>query len=110
MRRLQANLAYLASVADRNHKPGNAVPLFPAIMEPPVLPPPPKAKQKDAEQEADAEQETDARETIKQLYGKIRELWPEYKGPGASRVATTASRGPAGGAPTQARPVATSAM
>ncbi|KAL8963101.1 MAG: hypothetical protein Q9193_000594 [Seirophora villosa] len=100
MRRLQANLAYLASVADRNHKPGNVVPLFPAIMEPPVLPPPPKAKQK----QKDDEQEADARETIKQLYGKIRELWPEYKGPGgASGVATTTS----GGAP---RPVATSAM
>ncbi|KAI4141028.1 MAG: hypothetical protein LQ341_003632 [Variospora aurantia] len=109
MRRLQANLAYLASVADRNHKPGNAVPLFPAIMEAPVLPPPAatqvKQQQQQQQQQKDnAEQEGagDAKETIKQLYGKIKDLWPEYKGPG-----TAAASG--GAPPTQARQVATSA-
>ncbi|KAL8655945.1 MAG: hypothetical protein Q9210_000583 [Variospora velana] len=103
MRRLQANLAYLASVADRNHKPGNAVPLFPAIMEAPVLPPPAATKVKQQQQKDNAEQEgaVDARETIKQLYGKIKDLWPEYKGPG------TAASG--GAPPTQARQMATSA-
>ena len=35
MRRLQSNLAYLASIADRSHKPPNAIPACPAIMDPP---------------------------------------------------------------------------
>ncbi|KAH0547952.1 hypothetical protein GP486_008307 [Trichoglossum hirsutum] len=38
MRRLQANLAYLAAMADRSHKPG-PIPNFPAIMiAPPEMP------------------------------------------------------------------------
>lgn len=35
MRRLQANLAYLATVADKGKKPGTATPQIPAIMTPP---------------------------------------------------------------------------
>ena len=35
MRRLQCNLAYLASIADRSHKPASAIPAMPAIMDPP---------------------------------------------------------------------------
>ncbi|KAI9737461.1 MAG: hypothetical protein M1834_009616 [Cirrosporium novae-zelandiae] len=35
MRRLQANLAYLANLADRAHKPAAPTPAGPAIMEPP---------------------------------------------------------------------------
>ncbi|KAL8842902.1 MAG: hypothetical protein Q9170_000306 [Blastenia crenularia] len=73
MRRLQANLAYLASVADRHHKPGNAVPPFPAIMEAPSLAPPPAPKEKSKVREKDA------RENIRELYARLRDLWPEYK-------------------------------
>ncbi|KAL8686584.1 MAG: hypothetical protein Q9218_007001 [Villophora microphyllina] len=74
MRRLQANLAYLASVADRHHKPGNAVPQYPAIMEAPNLPPPPSTT-KDTETEAKEE-----KEDLREIYHRLRELWPEYKG------------------------------
>ncbi|KAI9674185.1 MAG: hypothetical protein M1817_002003 [Caeruleum heppii] len=35
MRRLQANLAYLAAIADRSHKPASHIPPAPAIMSPP---------------------------------------------------------------------------
>lgn len=35
MRCLQANLSYLAAVADRAHKPASTVPPSPAIMMPP---------------------------------------------------------------------------
>jgi hypothetical protein len=35
MRRIQANLAYLASIADSTHKPTSTVPNFPAIMSAP---------------------------------------------------------------------------
>ncbi|MCJ1257043.1 hypothetical protein MMC24_004868 [Lignoscripta atroalba] len=39
MRRLQSNLAYLASIADRSHKPATAIPPYPAIMDgPPATP------------------------------------------------------------------------
>lgn len=90
MRRLQANLAYLASVADRNHKPGNAVPQFPAIMEAPILPPP-HANDKEAEKRVD---DGDARESITELYGKLRGLWPGYKRQGSTMTMGVAS-GPA---------------
>ncbi|KAL8709435.1 MAG: hypothetical protein Q9220_005818 [cf. Caloplaca sp. 1 TL-2023] len=103
MRRLQANLAYLASVADRHHKPGNAVPQFPAIMEPPssvTAPPLPttnnssggggggggsNSNAKDgAEAEEGGSTGREGREHMRQLYTRLRELWPEYKGKAAS--------------------------
>ncbi|ODH42459.1 hypothetical protein ACO22_01205, partial [Paracoccidioides brasiliensis] len=52
MRRLQANLAYLATVADRGKKSGAAVPLAPAIMTPPPNVP-----------------------SVTELYGKLNELF-----------------------------------
>jgi hypothetical protein len=43
MRRLQANLAYLAAIADRSHKPSSQIPPHPAIISaPPLSPLPPK--------------------------------------------------------------------
>ncbi|KAL8702712.1 MAG: hypothetical protein Q9201_004112 [Fulgogasparrea decipioides] len=95
MRRLQANLAYLASVADRHHKPGNAIPQFPAIMEAPNLPP---AKDKETET-AEGEGQKDGGSNLKEIYRRLRELWPEYKGKGtvtagpnvSNAVATTAT-------------------
>ncbi|KAL8743985.1 MAG: hypothetical protein Q9190_003723 [Brigantiaea leucoxantha] len=76
MRRLQANLAYLASVADRGNKPGSVVPNFPAIMEAPVLPG--KDKEKEGEN------------SLKEIYGRLKELWPEYKAKNGGAVGTTA--------------------
>jgi hypothetical protein len=37
MRRLQANLAYLAAIADRTHKPSSQIPAHPAIISAPVF-------------------------------------------------------------------------
>lgn len=37
MRRLQSNLAYLAAIADRAHKPSSQIPPHPAIMSAPPL-------------------------------------------------------------------------
>ena len=80
MRRLQANLAYLANVADRNHKPGNVVPQFPAIMEPPT------------HEGASSEK---GKESLREIYARLKELWPEYKG----RPAAPNSAGGTGAAP-----------
>lgn len=45
MRRLQANLAYLAAIADRSHKPSSQIPPHPAIISaPPISPLPPKSQ------------------------------------------------------------------
>ena len=56
MRRLQSNLAYLASIADRSHKPASAIPSAPAIMDaPPQYP------------------------SFEELYAKLRELFPDAK-------------------------------
>jgi hypothetical protein len=47
MRRLQANLAYLAAIADRSHKPSSQIPPHPAIISaPPLSPLPPKSLMK----------------------------------------------------------------
>ncbi len=62
MRRLQANLAYLASIAEHASKPQNPIPQFPAIMDPPPT---------------EAE---NAKEGLRDMYLKMRELWPDYKG------------------------------
>lgn len=61
MRRLQSNLAYLAGIAERATKPQNVL-QFPAIMEEPT-----------------AGETEDGKEKLKELYGRLRELWPEWK-------------------------------
>ncbi|KAL8636149.1 MAG: hypothetical protein Q9228_006426 [Teloschistes exilis] len=89
MRRLQANLAYLASVADRHHKPGNAVPQYPAIMEAPNLPPPPPV----ANANANANAKEEEREDLREIYKRLRDLWPEYKGKSATPGAVVGGGG-----------------
>jgi hypothetical protein len=54
MRRLQANLAYLATIADRSKKPGNVVPPGPQILTPPPNVP-----------------------GMEELYARLNELFPE---------------------------------
>lgn len=98
MRRLQANLAYLASVADRSHKPGSTVLQWPVIMEAPNFPPLPPPSAKEKKEIA----EKDGKEKIKELYAKLRELWPEYKA-----KATTTTQGNAVGAGTASQTPAT---
>jgi hypothetical protein len=46
MRRLQANLAYLAAIADRSHKPSSQIPPHPAIISAPPLSPLSKSSSK----------------------------------------------------------------
>ena len=62
MRRLQSNLTYLAAIAERHTKPQNVL-QYPSIMDcPPGC-------------------ETDeGKETLREMYVRLRELWPEYKG------------------------------
>ncbi|KAF2808103.1 uncharacterized protein BDZ99DRAFT_392203 [Mytilinidion resinicola] len=57
MRRLQANLSYLATTAERAHKPAAQVPPGPAIMATPSTPP-----------------------ALSQLYTKLQVLFPGWKG------------------------------
>ncbi|KAL3472170.1 hypothetical protein BJX99DRAFT_236059 [Aspergillus californicus] len=59
MRRLQVNLAYLATVADKGKKAAGAVPTMPAIMSPPPNLP-----------------------AISELYTKLNELFPRSANPG----------------------------
>ncbi|KAH8689406.1 hypothetical protein BGW36DRAFT_433407 [Talaromyces proteolyticus] len=53
MRRLQVNLAYLATIADRSKKPGAAVPTAPILTAPPNMP------------------------KLNEMYTKLNELFPE---------------------------------
>ena len=57
MRRLQANLSYLATTAERAHKPTHAIPPGPAIMSVPATPP-----------------------ALAELYTKLQGLFPGWKG------------------------------
>ena len=75
MRRLQSNLAYLASVADRPHKPMNTIPAWPAIMEPP--------SRKSSEGQGEVE-ESEAEKGVRERYEGLKELWPDWKGKGTS--------------------------
>jgi hypothetical protein len=75
MRRLQSNLAYLASVADRPHKPLNPIPAWPMIMNPPA--------RKDAE-EQNCGEESEAETEVRERYEGLKELWPEWKGKATS--------------------------
>lgn len=78
MRRLQANLAFLAQNAEKNHKPGQAIQPGPAIMSVPTAP-----------------------VELSKLYQKLVELFPGWKGqtaqmkqsPGPQRMNSTASIG-----------------
>lgn len=79
MRRLQANLSYLAQLAEKNHKPGQPIQPGPAIMSPPATP-----------------------VELAKLYTKLQELFPGWKGqtaqmkqsPGPQRINSNTSQPP----------------
>lgn len=89
MRRLQANLAYLAAIADRSHKPSSNIPPHPAIISAPNLSPRKSAPTasstiepetngtdggaKTEEGEAD---EADRAQVIRGLYARLQSLFP----------------------------------
>ncbi|PBP25232.1 putative endo-1,3(4)-beta-glucanase [Diplocarpon rosae] len=85
MRRLQSNLAYLAAIADRSHKPSSQIPPHPAILVAPVL----NSKSiagasgASADYEADNEEKdeqakgNDTRgEILKELYKQLQAVFP----------------------------------
>ncbi|KAJ5087050.1 hypothetical protein NUU61_008357 [Penicillium alfredii] len=84
MRRLQANLAYLAHIADRAKKSGSVAPQAPAIMTPPPNLP-----------------------AVTELYGRLNELFPRSgKGPTPQRLSPQALQGNGGPSPSpMAEPV-----
>ncbi|OBT92005.1 hypothetical protein VE01_09951 [Pseudogymnoascus verrucosus] len=85
MRRIQYNLAYLAAIADRSHKPSSQIPPHPAVISAPSLTPLPKPATssptspngavKSTDGAADAEVE-DRAETLKKQYKRLQELFP----------------------------------
>ncbi|TVY85836.1 hypothetical protein LAWI1_G008231, partial [Lachnellula willkommii] len=89
MRRLQSNLAYLAAIADRSHKPSSQIPPHPAIMtapsitsKPPLKFPFPdetETKEEDSDEkkkEKEDEPEDDRVEVLKDQYKKLQDLFP----------------------------------
>lgn len=86
MRRIQYNLAYLAAIADRSHKPSSQIPPHPAVISAPSLTPLPKpagssptspngAVKLGTDGAADSEDE-DRAETLKKQYKRLQELFP----------------------------------
>ncbi|PQE31370.1 glutamine repeat -1 protein [Rutstroemia sp. NJR-2017a WRK4] len=85
MRRLQYNLAYLAAIADRSHKPASQVPSHPAVMSAPFIAPAPKsikssepASTNGDGSPAPASEETqeDRARIISDLYKRLQDLFP----------------------------------
>ncbi|MCJ1287918.1 hypothetical protein MMC26_007270 [Xylographa opegraphella] len=64
MRRLQSNLAYLAYIADRVHKPADQFPRHPAIMDAPAVP--------------GSTLSEGGVQGLKSLYAELAQLYPEY--------------------------------
>lgn len=65
MRRVQSNLGYLGSHADKARRPDKEVPGWPAMM--------------DAPPQIAGADDLDGREELVTMYEKLRELFPEYK-------------------------------
>ncbi|KAJ5054881.1 uncharacterized protein L3040_001143 [Drepanopeziza brunnea f. sp. 'multigermtubi'] len=85
MRRLQSNLAYLAAIADRSHKPSSQIPAHPTIMTAPALSlksPPratsssPKADTKKDEPGEKPEDEGNRGERLREQYRQLQALFP----------------------------------
>jgi hypothetical protein len=89
MRRLQSNLAYLAAIADRSHKPSSQIPPHPAIMSAPPLSPrstqtpsttsgsPKTDAKKDEPEDSKVEGLNDDHgESLKEQYKKLQALFP----------------------------------
>lgn len=74
MQRLQSNLAYLAAIADRSHKPISTIQPHPQIMAAPTLA---TAKvEKTADGTATSNNASETAEIIKKQYIRLQELFP----------------------------------
>jgi hypothetical protein len=85
MKRLQSNLAYLAAIADRSHKPSSQIPAHPAMMLPPPIKlratniNPTSSPNSDDKEEGDTKKpETNAEriESLKDYYKQLQALFP----------------------------------
>jgi hypothetical protein len=87
MKRLQSNLAYLAAIADRSHKPSSQIPAHPAIMLAPSIKPrttnsvsssSPKTEDRADGMEDKKPDTSDAEriETLKDYYKQLQALFP----------------------------------
>ncbi|KAG0649303.1 hypothetical protein D0Z07_4433 [Hyphodiscus hymeniophilus] len=92
MRRLQGNLAYLAAIADRSHKPSSQIPAHPAVMSAPPLGPRSKKdpvsspsietkignvdEDKKPENTESPEDSENRAETLKDQYKRLQALFP----------------------------------
>jgi len=88
MRRLQANLAYLAAIADRSHKPDSQIPRHPATMTAPPLTskgglagsPKQDSKKEESDDKKSGlkkpEEEENRAEILKEQYKRLQALFP----------------------------------
>lgn len=85
MRRIQYNLAYLAAIADRSHKPSSQIPPHPAVISAPSLTPLPKSASSPTSPNGAVKLSTDGAadndgedraETLKKQYKRLQELFP----------------------------------
>ncbi|ESZ99079.1 hypothetical protein SBOR_0489 [Sclerotinia borealis F-4128] len=83
MRRLQSNLAYLAAIADRTHKPAAQVPSHPAVLFAPSLTPKPAHTDPTSaitnggdSASTPEERYEDRSEILKDLYKRLQALYP----------------------------------
>lgn len=83
MRRLQANLAYLAAIADRSHKPLNQIPPHPAWMSAPPMP----------DQAQTTDSPIDSMSTISSLQESYKKLHALFPGVDPKREPPMASQG-----------------
>ncbi len=117
MRRLQSNLAYLAAIADRSHKPSSQIPAHPAIMSAPPFQPKPsqppsatsssptadsKREESDDKKPLDSVSEEERSETLKEQYKKLQALFPGVD-PKKEPTANQAARAQAQAAAMQAQ-------
>lgn len=91
MRRLQSNLAYLAAIADRSHKPSSQIPPHPAIMSAPhLIPKSPRIsspaastsspqtglKKEEGDEKKFEESEEDRDKILQEQYKRLQALFP----------------------------------
>ncbi|MCJ1398241.1 hypothetical protein MMC11_001438 [Xylographa trunciseda] len=82
MRRLQSNLAYLAHIADRLHKPVDQYPRQPAIMDAPII--------------ANSNLSEEGTQDLKLLYAELVQLYPDYTKTSKERGEGNATTTPTG--------------
>ena len=76
MRRLQSNLAYLAAIADRSHKPSSQIPPHPQIMLAPAFTSRIKADEEKDDKSGGVESDSERIGLLNKQYTRLQELFP----------------------------------